>query len=785
MKLTPIIDQQDVFLDINLQPLVNGKVELLDPVSSNLIDVYAYTDDEYVVTANPVILDIEGRSEQTIFSDRLTYVRVYAYKGLDENRHPIYEFIRDYYAGEDAPEESREYVIGMEALRDLDPSINSSVNIIGYFNAWDCPLRTYVWDETCSQDVDNGYIVGSDVSQTGRWVLVFDGEYIPSSYYGVMPGSEGNIQALMGYPDKVGSNQKPTAPGIWFVPGNYVTSISTLKNLQIDAKCQFDGIVDCNRVEVVGKANHYIGEIYMNGGVAHSSWFKSARVFLTCGADEMVIDPDSYFVNKSVTNSVDLTGKTLRGNNRLDVNFNQGGCYTVNDTTVLIGTVFDPRKDKVIFNTSKYGDGNFVTVKSTEWDPGSISSGHKVQYSSSSLPEVRKFDNVAIWGAIMVEMRNRLPVQIFSLQVLDFEGTDVPEAETIYTGTYQEVRNLNCVHLNCYNPLGSLRLYNIHATDVNVDLSALEVHDSTITFQLFNDTAVLGLYLYDSDILFWQKIANPNIGINARNCTIQGTIDAVHDNETNDCHYSFDNCTFAANATIKSKMLTMIDCVTRNNTIKVYPYKVDNEYRMYAVLCGNTFANNQPIEFTKLDSADPNSNCYDCVCTWTITNNTFTGNTEGLRCRYWQNVHGSEPTRVFIKEAFQVHSIVYKNNSGNCPWEDPKAYPSVSYLTTYTTHTTSGGTTYYIYYGTALDRKRIMSPGMIAGGDWSTNYITPTRGYVCKTSVSDERDLRWIGNTWLAHYAHLQYDDNGDFFELCPSMTHQLDSGDLEYLLFV
>ena len=231
MRLTPIINEQDLFLDINLQPLVNGKVEVLDPVSTNPLELWTYSDDEYTVATNPIRLDVEGRAPQTYFSDRLSYVRVYAYNGLDEDRHEIFEFVRDYICGEDEASESRDYVTGMESLRDLDPSVNSSVNVIGYFNAYDCPLRTYVWDPNCNQDVDNGYIVGSNVSDTGRWILLFDGEYLPSSYYGVYPGSEGNLSALASYPDKVGASLKPTAPGIWFVPGSYSSTFTTLKKL--------------------------------------------------------------------------------------------------------------------------------------------------------------------------------------------------------------------------------------------------------------------------------------------------------------------------------------------------------------------------------------------------------------------------------------------------------------------------------------------------------------------------------------------------------------------------
>ena len=125
----PIINQNERFLDINEEPLVNGKVEVLDPVSNNALTIWSYSDDEYTVMTNPVILDVEGRCTQTVFCDRIVYCRVYKYLGLDENSHPIYEFVRDYYTGSNDNTESREYVVGIEDLKDLDPSVNSSVNV--------------------------------------------------------------------------------------------------------------------------------------------------------------------------------------------------------------------------------------------------------------------------------------------------------------------------------------------------------------------------------------------------------------------------------------------------------------------------------------------------------------------------------------------------------------------------------------------------------------------------------------------------------------------------------
>ena len=107
-------------------------------------------------------------------------------------------------------------------------------------------------------------------------------------------------------------------------------------------------------------------------------------------------------------------------------------------------------------------------------------------------------------------------------------------------------------------------------------------------------------------------------------------------------------------------------CVTNNNTIKVYPRKADNVYYIGPVTFeNNTFNNNNPIEFTK---NDPDDNCYECMAQWTFIGNTFAGNTEGLRCRFWQNRVGGNYNKRFIKTAKQA--ITYHGNVGQCPAED-------------------------------------------------------------------------------------------------------------------
>jgi hypothetical protein len=117
----------------------------------------------------------------------------------------------------------------------------------------------------------------------------------------------------------------------------------------------------------------------------------------------------------------------------------------------------------------------------------------------------------------------------------------------------------------------------------------------------------------------------------------------------------------------------MIDNTCKGCTIKIYPYKDGADYKMYCYLVGNTFDSGTPVEFTKIDKVTPGyyeDNVYDVQINWTITNNKFSGNNEGLRCRYYQHRTGSNYNKTFIRiDGYGLNTLVYSGNTGKCPLE--------------------------------------------------------------------------------------------------------------------
>lgn len=83
MQYIPIISEKDLVLDQNKRIMPNGKIEILDPVSTNPIDVFTYDsqNNKYITATNPIYLDVESRPQHTYFVKQLAYCRLSKYLG--------------------------------------------------------------------------------------------------------------------------------------------------------------------------------------------------------------------------------------------------------------------------------------------------------------------------------------------------------------------------------------------------------------------------------------------------------------------------------------------------------------------------------------------------------------------------------------------------------------------------------------------------------------------------------------------------------------------------------
>lgn len=765
MYRIPVINQSTLFEDINRNALVQGKLEILDPVSNNPLTIWSYTDDEYTVMTNPVILDIEGRVPQTVFCDRIVYVRVYAFKGYDEHNQPIYEFIRDFYAGENENSESREYVVGIDALKDLDPSVNSSVNVLGYFNAYDCPMRQYVWDAACTQDADNGYIIASDTSATGRWILVFSGEYLPSSYYGVYPGHIANINALLSYIEYVGTALTKTAPGVWFVPGNYdvSTNLQTTKRLLLDAgttfACQY---FYCGNLRVIGEPQSAICDFdfYDPEQEAHSSWFRTMAGYLTSNAKKYIFDTKDNFLNHTLQNAnYVLQNKIIEGQTRLPVTYNGDNCRITFNNCVI--------NAERIFNSTDRLGFVYTDIKDNWWtNPASIDWNSTVYARTVALNRIQldNFTNVTAYvnakvadGATFVDLAGR---EIGSLA---------------FNGGLIELRNAYVTNiLTISKPSSDIYLKHVICGNVSCSCRYLTIEDNCdISFS--NEPSFSAMWAYKSKVYgssFWTSHTKQII---CQNCEVGFGLNWAQDNDFDHPYIEFTECTFQENNSYYVKRITMKRCVTTNNTIRVYPHKVDNVYYIGQVMLeSNTFNNNNPIEFTKVDTIDgwAQDNVYECIAQWNITNNLFLGNSEGLRARYWHHRTGSNYNKTFIADS-QDNAIIYVGNLGNCPSDTARGM-SISSNTTYIKTQLYIGSEYHDVYKYSSSQTRIMP--VKAQANWPRGYFEyPTRetgtlmkyySWVNSPYNSLTYDMFIQPLWWLYHVDEDNPTSNGDFFKL-------------------
>lgn len=309
-----------------------GRVEFRDPVTTNLLDLYTFNKDgEYVITQNPQYTDVYGMISNCFTLNHLTLVCQYSYVGNmsdmsvdDDPNHWVHEY--DFYVSFNVEkEEDKTVVKGITNLRNTDTSLGI-INVVGYYNDFDCQERTYVWDENCVQDDDGGYIIKSNVSPSkGRWILVWNQEALPSEIYGVSSANYANLNNLLSYLDYVGTNSIPTAKVIEFTnfrfPDGTSRKLSTSKIVRCSRDCNF------------GKGNFEVQDVYVDGTLEAAdkllgnfvirdvnnttsvclSWYATADQFFNSNANHLVYDADgdaSSDWNK-LTNTTYISNCTL------------------------------------------------------------------------------------------------------------------------------------------------------------------------------------------------------------------------------------------------------------------------------------------------------------------------------------------------------------------------------------------------------------------------------------------------------------------------------------------
>lgn len=657
------LNQDDLILDNNRQIIPGAKIEVYDPISNNYVDVYTYdgSNEKYTVAPNPVYLNGASRPEHTYFAKQLVLCRLYKYIGnfsdprVDDDTQN-WLFIREWNGAFTQDTVKNDTIVfGLDGLKSANTELGS-VNVVGYYNDHDCEGRTYVWDANCVQTPDNGYIVKSNDKDTGRWILKFDGEYLPSTYYGVYPGSEANINALLTYVDTVGTASIKTAPGVYFVRGDYKASsvaLATAKKLLIDNDSSFTraSITSSTDIKVIGgETNHFITDLY---GVktAHSSWYKSLQGFLDSGAKELIFDESNNFTQASVmTKNTTLSNVHLVNNTSMYADWMGFGNYTLTlDRCAVDDHLFYPSTSKIFFQNMLVTDRYFIAPTVQNIDISHINCDDFNFYLCN-------FDNAEIYlkwkyqkGVTDIDMEGRIVSDIdyapslTGLHNCRFNTLTLNDSsKTVFLENCQGIlRSLNSANLIIYNCRLTL--------DTNLALAQgglLNIKDSVITGT--------------GDIQ-----AGADFALMIEHSTLEPSITCPNVSNTNEQPYDV----IVKGSTIGVAELKKLEMTnSKASTIKIYGSAGNT--------IGNvTLENNVIDDFGFFTVTGFESTVNNCTFVNTrIVNNTFN---KSFTCPFF--VTDSEGKKYEFISSTGAHNWLYRGNNGHCPIDSTQLVTTLPY----------------------------------------------------------------------------------------------------------
>lgn len=661
----PFLNQDDLILDNNGKIIPGAKIEISDPVSNTHVDVYTYdgSNERYTVAPNPIYLNGQSRPEQTYFAKQLVLCRLYKYIGnfsdprVDDDTQN-WLFIREWNGACTQDTANNDTIIfGIESLKTANTELGS-ITVVGYWNSTDCEARNYYWDSNCVQTPDNGYIVKSNNKDTGRWILKFDGEYLPSTYYGVYPGSEANINALLTYVESVGRAGTKTAPGVYFVRGNYTASsvaLTTAKKLLIDNDSSFTraSITSSTVITVIGgETNHYITNLY---GVktAHSSWYKTLQGFLDSGAKELIFDESNNFTQSVMTKNTTLSNAHLVNNTDMYASWMDFGSYTLTlDRCIVDDHLFYPLTSRIFFQNMLVTDRYFYAPTVENIDISHINSD---DFNFCLC----NFDNAEIYlkwkyqkGVTDIDMEGRLVSNIdyapsltglhncrFNTLILNDSST------TVFLENCQGIlRSLNSAELTIYN----CRL----TFDTNLALASdglLNIKDSVITGT--------------GDIY-----AGADSELEIEDSTVEPSIICPNVSNTDDQPYPV----IIKRSTIGVAELKKLEMTnSKAVSVKIYGANIGRPN-----FIGNVILENNVIDdFGFFTVAGFEDTINDCIFVNTrIVNNTFNNS---FTCPFYVT-DSADNKYEFISRTY-AHNYLYRGNHGQCPIDSTQIVTELPY----------------------------------------------------------------------------------------------------------
>ena len=603
---------------------VHGRFFVYQKDTNQVAEVLTYDSNRSLVSGqNPIYTDIYGFPEyEVILEDQIYSVVVERYLGdysdpKTDDRPEMWSVCNSYYLGAQIDTVESGTIYSVSSLPDVDVEIGT-VNVIGYYNSFDCGQRTYVWDENSIDLADGGYVLRSNKSSTGRWILLNDLPYIPSEYYGVYPGHLENMNKLTDCPDSVGYQGRVKVPScIKFATGTYNLTglISTgLRAILVDNKTCFGNRynVCCQGITVLGTVNpsggEYIGKLVLfNSQETRYSWFADIDSFLTCPAEKMVVD--SYGINNELARDITLRSVNIEfaggrlfwtssNNYKLTVEhclIDGEAQYITDGVTTSWWNCFS---ENTIFTNMAYSDKYVRGGRNA-------SSWHNCTLDIDNFANKENFVQAALWDG---------------LTVIDLKGNTVP----------------NFIIDNAETQI----------TITNGNIGTLHVNASRCEVSMINCVANLDMTTYGLE------------AFSLTNCIVAGNINATniiidssHVQNNVECYEILYATDSQFDGSITGYTIGLYGCIL--NGI-VWPK--DTNGRIVAIFDRNVFMANSYI---KLESDDDHTD--QVKLSLTATNNTFYSlQNNGLYVQVF-----STDERYLHNDATQ-HTWIWEGNSGNC-----------------------------------------------------------------------------------------------------------------------
>lgn len=727
---------------------LQGRVTFYRHDTDELATIYTLEGQDFVQAANPQLLDINGRLDDSVFFDcGIVDVRIEQYTGPEG------------FLSVDAPDEYFaafdifEYGIKMDDggaighvetiadLRGVSPDAKF-VWVNGYYAVGDAPSRLYYWDEASEDVEDGGYVVGSDVEgATGKWILLWGDEVLPCIVYGVKPGTEANLAAFLDYPALVGSMSLKTAPCQRFVAGTYSTggNLATSRTLCFDTGATFANgpTFACKEVRTFGPVTGYIADFKFgtssNGdAVAHSSWFKTLKAFWTCKANRLVIDDTNYFSSLNIDEGVTIANAVITGSKRIPATYTASAGYIRFDDCVFdASNIFNPQSDYIRFcGMREFPKSVWTSYGAAYFDFGTVPTNHTQYKRSGDLNniDVDDFGDADIFikcalanGDTTIDLRGHT--------ASGFESSDV---DTIVNGVFETAVTLHTNNITLDKFQGSLNVdtgasvlaYDSRAT-INGNPYSLSLHDTDLD-------SVTGFDPKKTQISAWGGYVDVVFAMT--------DIDIDDGSEINTSQ--FHNCEIPAGSVWKINSIVFEGCEIYRE-IDVYPY-LDNGTEYVKLRFDNcTFAGNALIKVCNPPTREAKN---VAINMFSVKNNVFRQNdTYGISAPFY----GNDGSAFWANITQGAADTMYQGNTGKCLYHPRKVHCGLL-----TSSYSSGADT--IYYGNEIGYFNISNSGR-----WTSNKDGILRPTVWGTtqgfSVTGFADAQFV------HKAMIDPTDNNIF----------------------